>query len=249
MVTIVAGFLRRPEPLQEHRADHGVDHLAGSASPMFRPLSETCGSRQSVANDVRVGRDDRPRAITRSGATSLCACPIPAALGVWPAVILLARVFLGRARLSQPRRALAFLPAGGRLFRPDLHRHVPVRLRDMAGARRSLSRWCSARSRALRRSKCASGLARNYGCGRSAPGFSTARAVSNVDDRVRAACCSQAFSTMACWQRPEWGNLESALAAHMPAFGDLKLMRVRTAGPDWVLASCSSAPTSQSAPS
>jgi hypothetical protein len=29
---------------------------------------------------------------------------------------------------------------------------------------------------------------------------------------------------------PEWGNLESTLAAHMSAFGDLKLMVVRTAG-------------------
>src|SRR5439155_8983655 len=29
---------------------------------------------------------------------------------------------------------------------------------------------------------------------------------------------------------PEWGDLESALAAHMSAFGDLKLMVVRTGG-------------------
>ena len=75
----------------------------------------------------------------------------PAALGVWPAVVLLARACLGRARLSQPRGPTLSCTAGGRLFRPDLHRHVPVRLRDMVASAAKFSRWCSARSRALRR--------------------------------------------------------------------------------------------------
>lgn len=132
------GVPRRPEPLPQHRADHGVDHRLGRSRLCFRVRGQCLGADQSLADDLRIDRDHRPRdhrtvrvrpAPTLSGGARRLA-RVRSSIGV----------LVGRARLPKSGRPVLHRVACPRLFPSDLRRHVPVRPRVLARARRGFHR-------------------------------------------------------------------------------------------------------------
>jgi len=128
------GVSRRPESLPEHRADHGVDHRLGRARLCFRVRWQCLGGAQSLADDLRIDRNHRPR-----DQRAACVRPAPALSGRarrLARVRSVAGVLVGRARLPEPRRAVLHSVACPRLFPSDVRRDVPVRPRMLARTRR-----------------------------------------------------------------------------------------------------------------
>ncbi len=89
IITIIAGLPRRPESLPQHRAHHGLDHLAGSASPMSRAF---VGNLWALINPWRTIFEsveiDLPR---HHAAARACArvCPIRRRSASGPPLLLL----------------------------------------------------------------------------------------------------------------------------------------------------------------
>ena len=154
------GVSRRPESLPEHRADHGVDHRLGRSRLCLRVRRQRLGGDQSLADDLRIDRNHRPR-----DQRSTRIRPAPTLSGRarrLARVHSAAGVLVDRARLPEPRRAVLHRVARPRLFPFDLRLHVPVRPRVLAR--------CSAHSRVLRQSRYEPAPVAESGCGHSAPG-------------------------------------------------------------------------------
>ena len=163
---------RRPESLQEHRAHHGVDHRLGRSRLCVGLRRRSLGGDQSLAHHLRIDRDHLPG--DHRAARALAAAALSGGARRLARVSPAAGVLLDRAGLSQPGGAAVHRLARRRLFHSDLRRHVPVRPRALAASAARFSRWSSAPSRALRRSRSAPDPAAACGCGRTAPGCSRA---------------------------------------------------------------------------
>ena len=155
--------------------------------------------------------------------------PYPAALGVWPAFFLL--LALSWVELVYPNpavpRFIASLAVAYSLL--TLDRDVSVRPRNMAAPRRGL--FAGLRHiRALCAARHTHRTAAAIEAAAVRRGAHRERRSLDFDDGVRAAHPRDACCTTARSATPEWGRFESVLAAHFSAFGDFKLMALRTAG-------------------
>ena len=183
----------------------------GSGSPMFPHSSATSGRSinpwRTIFESVetiyaRHHRRRRALAATcpirqrsASGRRSCCCSPSPGSSSSIP-------------NPAVPR-FIAWLAVA--YSHPDLRRHVRVRPRDVAASTARFSRWCSARSRALRRSRCAPGRNRELRLRPFGAGLLDSRAVSTsmmafVLLLLATVLYDGALGT------PEWGQLESTLA-------------------------------------
>ena len=141
--------------------------------------------------------------------------PYPSALGIWPAFVLLLAFAWIELDLSEPGRAAAYRVARRRLF------HLTFTGMFVFGRERWLrhgevfslvfgtfARFAPIELRPGRNASC--------GCGRSAPGSSTASPVSTSMIAFVLLLLSTVLFDGALGT-PEWGKLESALAAHLSA--------------------------------
>ena len=152
----------------------------------------------------------------------------PAALGVWPAFLLL--LALSWVELVHPNPGGPALPRfpGGRLLAAHACRHVPVRPRNMAAARRSVFS-CIRYLRAFCAARGEHGIAAAIAAAAVRRRPSRQPCSLDVHDGFRAAVLATVLYDGAL-ATPEWGRLESMLAPYFSLFGDLKLMALRTAG-------------------
>ena len=204
---------RRPESLPQHRAHHGVDHLVGGLRLCFGLRRKSVGADQSLADDLRSGRDDLSRD-HRAARRCRCACPIRRRSASGRRSCCCSRSSWIELVYPNPAvpRLIAWLAVGysvltfagmfvfGRecWLRARRGVHLGVRhLRALCAAR-------AARRAAMRLRRC----------GRSAPGCIDSSSVSTsmmafVLLLLASVLYDGALGT------PEWGKLESALAAHL----------------------------------
>ena len=228
------GAARRPEPVPEHRAHHGVDHLVDRPRLCFGAHRKSVGADQSLANDFRGGRDHLsgyhraarafaspalPAGARASGPHSSCCWRSPGSS--WSIPIRRCRAFIAWLAIAYSILTFAGMFLFGRsrwLERGEVFtlvfgtfaRFAPIELRT--GAQRALS-------------------LRPFGAG-----LLDSRRGLDLDDGVRAAPARE----RAVRRRARHSGMGQARTARWraacPAFGDLKFEAVRTRGPDRVLA-------------
>src|SRR5262245_8708035 len=220
------GVSRRPESLPQHRTDPGVDHRLGRSRLCFRVRGQCLGADQSLADNLRIDRDYRPRDHRAARVR-----PAPALSGVarrLARVHFAARVRLDRARLPEPGGPVLHRVACPRLLPSDFRRHVPVRPRVLARARRGfhggvrhIRAFCADRDTNRRPSRH---VLRPFGAGLIEGGSVSTSMMAFVLLLLATVLYDGALGT------PEWGKLEGAIAAHLSTLGDFKLLAIRTAG-------------------